>query len=48
MVRYDLYGGRGYHLHEIAARRAINSKAGARGTVKELLITNFQAVDLTP
>lgn len=39
---YDLYSGYGYHLHEIAARRAINSKANGRGEITELLITNFK------
>lgn len=38
---YDLYDG--YRLHDIYARRAINSKPGGRGHVLELLITNFDA-----
>ncbi len=38
---YELYEGRGYHMYEIAARRAINSKASSRGSITELLITNF-------
>jgi DNA adenine methylase len=38
---YDLFEGYGYHLHEVTARRAINSKANGRGEIKELLITNF-------
>ena len=36
---YELY--QGFSLHKIAARRAINSKASGRGTVLELLVTNF-------
>jgi DNA adenine methylase len=36
---YDLYDG--YAMHEISARRAINSRANGRGHVLELLITNF-------
>ena len=40
---YKLYQGRGYHLHEIQARRNINSKADKRGPVKELLIVNYHA-----
>lgn len=38
---YKLYQGRGYQLHEIQARRNINSKAHKRGPVKELLIVNY-------
>ena len=38
---YELYGGRGYNLIEVKARRSINSKAGRRGPVTELLITNY-------
>jgi DNA adenine methylase len=40
---YALY--RGFHIHEINARRAINSKPSGRGIIKELLITNFRASD---
>lgn len=40
-VIYELYGGLGYNLIEIAARRSINSRADGRGAIKELLITNF-------
>lgn len=40
---YELY--QGFHIHEINARRAINSKANGRGIIKELLITNFRASD---
>jgi DNA adenine methylase len=36
---YDLYSG--FHIHEISARRAINSKPDGRGAITELLITNF-------
>lgn len=36
---YDLYSG--FYIHEISARRAINSKADGRGPITELLITNF-------
>jgi DNA adenine methylase len=39
---YELYGGRGYSLIEIEARRSINSKADRRGPVTELLITNYR------
>ena len=35
---YELYAG--FHIEEIQARRAINSKADGRGPVKELLILN--------
>jgi DNA adenine methylase len=38
---YELYSG--YHIHEISARRAINSNSNGRGAIKELLITNFLA-----
>ncbi len=41
---HELYTG--FQLHEISARRAINSKAERRGLVKELLVTNFPPVDL--
>jgi DNA adenine methylase len=37
---YELY--QGFQIHDILARRAINSKRDGRGTVKELLITNFE------
>lgn len=37
---YELYGGHGYNLVEISARRAINSAADKRGSITELLITN--------
>lgn len=36
---YELY--KKYVVHEISARRAINSKANGRGAIKELLITNY-------
>jgi len=36
---YELYAG--FALHEIEARRAINSRGNGRGTVTELLVTNF-------
>ena len=39
---YELYGGRGYNLIEVKARRSINSKADNRGPVTELLITNYR------
>jgi DNA adenine methylase len=35
----ELY--RDFHLYEINARRAINSKGNGRGVIKELLVTNF-------
>ncbi len=35
---YDLYEGDDFKLIDISARRSINSKAGGRGAVKELLI----------
>jgi DNA adenine methylase len=38
---YDLYNNGRYHLHEITARRNINSKANGRGPIKELLILNY-------
>lgn len=37
----ELYGGRGYRLIEIQARRTINSKADRRGPVAELLIAGW-------
>jgi DNA adenine methylase len=36
---YELY--KNYTVHEISARRAINSKAHGRGVIKELLIMNY-------
>lgn len=39
----DLY--QGFHLNEISARRAINSKPDRRGIITELLITNFPRAD---
>lgn len=36
---YNLY--RSYQIHEIKARRVINSKADGRGAIIELLITNY-------
>jgi len=36
---YQLY--QGYHIHNISARRAINSKPDGRGVILELLVTNF-------
>lgn len=36
----ELYEG--FHLHEVEAPRAINSKATARGKVKELIITGYK------
>jgi DNA adenine methylase len=38
---HELYQGKGYRLIEIKARRFINSKAGGRGLVTELLILNY-------
>ncbi len=40
---YELY--QDFGIHEIMARRAINSKADGRGVIKELLITNFSITD---
>ncbi len=37
---YELYGGRGYTISEIRARRSINSNPNRRGPITELLITN--------
>jgi DNA adenine methylase len=37
---YELYGE--FNIHEIMARRNINSQAAKRGAIKELLVTNFQ------
>lgn len=39
---YELYDRAEYTLHEIEARRNINSKANCRGPVTELLILNYQ------
>jgi DNA adenine methylase len=39
---YELYDRAEYRLHEIEARRNINSKANGRGPVTELLILNYQ------
>jgi DNA adenine methylase len=41
----ELY--RDFHIHDISARRVINRNGSGRGTIKELLITNFCAADLT-
>ncbi|MHB8751668.1 MAG: DNA adenine methylase [Aggregatilineales bacterium] len=38
---YELYAG--YQIHEISARRAINSKPNGRGLITELLIANFDS-----
>ncbi|MCB9419330.1 MAG: DNA adenine methylase [Ardenticatenaceae bacterium] len=38
---YELYGRSSYRIIDIQARRNINSKAGQRGPVKELLILNY-------
>ncbi len=38
----ELYDG--FAIHEISARRAINSKATGRGLITELLVTNFPHV----
>ena len=38
---YELYDRPEYRLVPIQARRSINSKAGGRGPVKELLILNY-------
>lgn len=35
----ELY--RGFHIRKVEARRAINSKPGRRGAIKEVLITNY-------
>lgn len=35
----DLY--QGFHIRKVEARRAINSKPGRRGAIKEVLITNY-------
>lgn len=40
----ELY--RDYQLHEISARRAINSKAEGRGVIIEYLVTNFSPAEL--
>ncbi len=37
----ELYGRPPFNLYEVAARRAINSKASKRGKVQELIITNY-------
>ena len=38
---YDLYDNQSYQIHEVQARRNINSKAHKRGPVTELLILNY-------
>ena len=38
---HELYGGKGYRLVEISARRFINSKGDGRGPVTELLVLNY-------
>ena len=38
---YELYDNGRYSLHEMSARRNINSKANLRGPIKELLILNY-------
>jgi DNA adenine methylase len=40
---HDLY--QDFHIHEIKARRAINSNPNGRGIIKELLVTNFLPSD---
>lgn len=40
---YELYDG--FAIHEISARRAINSKADGRGLITELLVTNFSRIE---
>jgi len=37
----DLYGGKGFHVEEISVRRSIAVKGRHRGTVKELVISNY-------
>ena len=41
---YDLYDG--FNLHEISARRAINSKVNGRAHILDLLLTNFDVREL--
>lgn len=36
----DLYAG--YYISRVGARRSINSRSSGRGSIKELLISNFQ------
>lgn len=40
--REELYGSEGIFIHRVSARRSINSKAGGRGEINELLITNYK------
>ncbi len=40
-LAYELYDNGRYSLHEISARRNINSNVNGRGPVKELLILNY-------
>lgn len=37
---------RDYHIHEVSARRSINSNGNGRGAITELLVTNYSATEL--
>lgn len=38
---YELYQDEIFHIHEVQAKRAINSKGDGRGAVKEVIITTY-------
>lgn len=38
---YELYQAEPFHIHEVQAKRTINSKGNQRGTVKEVIITTY-------
>jgi DNA adenine methylase len=46
-VLFDLYDDAGFHVGVEGARRAINSDAGARGEVEEIIATNVDPDDRT-
>jgi DNA adenine methylase len=37
----EIYENKGYKIHEVNAKRSINSKADKRGKITELIITNY-------
>lgn len=39
---YELYADDIFHIHEVHAKRAINSKASQRGAIKEVIITTYE------